>query len=875
MKQINFKKLLPHGVAIIVFLIVTVIFCKPALESGVIVQQGDVTAVESMKHQSEQYREKHGVHPLWITSMFSGMPAYNIIFDGPKSPIGFINSAFQLWLPKPLNFFFLSCICFYIFCLCLRIRPYLGIFASLGFAFATYNPILVVAGHDTKLLAMAYAPALIGSIILLFEKKYITGTVLTILFASLHLYQNHQQISYYLFLIISIMVVFYLVRWIKDKQIGSGIKSVSLAIVAAVIAVMTSAILIFPVYDFAKDSKRGGQLVMDKKDNKSGDRVEKDKTKGLSRDYAFQWSNDKTESLSILFPGVTGYGSYFSQRDGEYNIFPKLGEKSHVTSYLTEKLNLPEDQAANFAANLSSRIYWGGKPFTTGPAYQGAVICILFILGMFVLDGKHKWWILTASLLGIILAMGKYFPLLNNFFFDYLPFYNKLRTPEMALVIPQILFPMIAVMGIDKLMDMDKELAVKKLKMAGIAMGAVFVLAAGVYFTSDYSKENKQRTAAISAAFAMQDSTLNSKLQQINQQYEADTDNRIYEEFLYQSKGDAGVAKGLLNALREDRKSFYGGDILRALLFTLLTLAVIGLFVYRKVNSGIMLVALPLIVAIDLLPFGMNYLNQKSFETVDQYKANEFSPSEADELIMKDKDPNFRVFDLTGGDPFQDAKPSYFHRSIGGYHPAKLGIYDDLATYQLSGQPNASVLNMLNTRYIIRRGDNNKNVVIPNTQAMGPCWFVKGVKYVNGPVEEMKALDDFDPADTAVVDQAFKNIIGGFSPADSAASLKQTSVDNMEIKYESNSNAANLAVFSEIFYKDWNAYIDGKQVPVAKANYVLRALVIPAGKHTIDFKFEPRVFNTSYKISAISGWLTLLILLAYLVYYYKKNGAVE
>lgn len=876
MKQINFKKLLPHGVAIIIFLIVTVIFCKPALESGVVLQQGDVTAVESMKHQSEQYKEKHGTYPLWITSMFSGMPAYNIVFEGPKSPFSVINSAFQLWLPKPLNFFFLSCICFYIFCLCIKIRPYLGIFASLGFAFATYNPILVVAGHDTKLLAMAYAPALIGSIILLFDRKYITGSVLTALFASLHLYQNHQQISYYLFLIIGIMTLFYLVRWVKEKQLAGGIKSLGLAIAAAAIAVMVNAILLFPVYDFAKDSKRGGQLVMDSKnDNKGGDKVEKNKTKGLSRDYAFQWSNDKTESLSILFPGVTGYGSYFSQREGEYNVFPNLGEKSNVAAYLAEKLNMPEDQAANIASNLSGRLYWGGKPFTTGPAYQGAVICFLFVLGMFLLDGKHKWWILTASLLGIILAMGKYFPSLNNLFFDYLPFYNKLRTPEMALIIPQILFPMLAVMGIDKLIDMDKEVALKKLKQASIAIGAIFVLAAGIYFTSDYSKENKKRTAAVSAAFAAQDSTINNKLQQINQQYESETDNRIFEELLYQSKGDASVAKGVLTALRKDRQSFYGGDIMRALLFTILTLALVGLFVYRKINSTFLLVGLPLLVAIDLIPFGMHYLNEKSFETEDRYKANEFSPSEADQLIMKDNDPNFRVFDMTGGDPFQDAKPSYFHRSIGGYHPAKLGIYDDLATYQLSGQLNPGVLNMLNTRYIIQKGENGKASVIPNVQALGPCWLVKGVKFVNGPVEEMKALDNFDPADTAVIDQSFKSIIGSFAPADSASSIKQTAVDNMAIKYESNNTAAHLAVFSEIFYKDWNAYIDGKQVPIAKANYVLRALVIPAGKHSIDFKFEPKVFNTSYRITSIAGWLMFVILLAYLVYFFKTNGAKE
>jgi Bacterial membrane protein YfhO len=872
MKNFNLKTLLPHGIAIAVFLIVAVIFCKPALESGVVLQQSDVTAVQSMKHQSEQYREKHGVYPLWTTSMFCGMPAYNIMFEGPKSPFSFINSAFQLWLPKPLNFFFLSCICFYIFCLCVKIRPYVGIFASLGFAYAAYSPILVVAGHDTKLLAMAYAPALIGSILLLFDKKYISGFVLSALFATLHIYQNHPQINYYVFLIIAVITIFFIIKWIKEKEILHGTKAVGLGALAAVIGVMINAILLFPVYDFTKESKRGGQLVMDSKtDNKSNDRVEKNKTKGLSRDYAFQWSNEKKESLTLLFPGIAGYGTYFSQRDGEYNIFPKLGENSNVSTYLAEKLNMPEDQINSFTGNLSGRIYWGGKPFTSGPAYLGAVICFLFVLGMFVLDNKHKWWIFTASLVGIILAMGKYFPSINDFLFNYLPLYNKFRTPEMALVIPQILFPMLAVMGIDKLIDLDKTVSIKKIKQTAIAMAAIFVVAGGMYFSFDYSKENKQRSAAINTAFAVQDSTLGAKMQQINQQYEAETDNRVYEELLYQTKGDSQIAKGVLTALRKDRQAFFGGDILRALLFVLLTLGLTGLFAYKKINNPILIIGLSLLVLFDLIPFGMHYINEKSFEAEEKYKTNEFSPTDADQLIMKDVDPNYRVFDLIGGDPFNDAKPSYFHKSIGGYHPAKIGIYDDLITHQFSGQPNPAVLNMLNTKYLIQKTQDGKTMAVPNMESLGNCWFVKGVKYVDGPVNEMKALDNFNPKDTAVVDNSFKNIIGTFSPADSSAFIKQVAFDNMEIKYESNSNAANLAVFSEIFYKDWNAYIDGKKVPIAKANYVLRALVIPAGKHAIDFKFEPTVFNTSYRISQISAWFLFALLLWFVYYTFKSS----
>ena len=871
MKNFNFKTLVPHLIAVAVFLIVALIFCKPALESGVVLQQSDVTAVESMRHQSDVYKQQHGVFPLWASSMFSGMPAYNIVFEGPVSPFQYINKTLQLWLPKPFNFFFLCCISFYFFCMCVRIRPYVAILGSLAFAYATYNPILVVAGHDTKLLAMAYAPALLGSVLLLFDKKYIAGFISTAVFTTMHVMQNHQQITYYLFLVIGIMTIFFLAKWIKEKDFAHIGKVLPLAIGGALFGVMINAVILFPVYDYGKYSKRGGQLIMEPK---AGDaKTSNNKTAGLSRDYAFQWSNDKIESLSLLFPGVKGYGSYFSKRDEEYNIFPKLSESSHVVNYLEEKLNVPEDQATNVAANLSGRLYWGDKPFTSGPAYLGTVVCCLFVLGMFFLDNKHKWWILTASIMGIILAMGKNFPMINNFLFDHLPLYNKFRTPEMALVIPQILFPILSVMAVQKLVDGDYTNGEKKFKWTAITMGIIFAVAGALYFSMDYSKENKERTREVNNAFAKPDSSLNGKLQVINEKYQGLTDNQVYEDFLYQTKGDTKVAKDLLGALRKDREGFFGADILKGLLFVLLTLGLVGLFIYKKINSVVLLVGLPLLILIDLLPIGMKYVNEKSFETEEKYKSNEFSESNADKMILADKDPNYRVFDMTGGDPFQDSKPSYFHKSIGGYHPAKVGIYDDLATYQLSGRVNPAVLNMLNAKYIVQKSADGKTAnAIQNPGALGNCWFVKGVKFVKGPVEEMKALDNFDPKDTAVVDDSFKNIITAFAPADSSASIRQTSFDNMEIKYESNSNAANVAVFSEIFYKDWQATIDGKEVPVAKANYVLRALAVPAGKHSIDFKFVPKVFNISYTISLISNWLLLALVLLFGFYSLKNSS---
>ena len=874
MKNFNFKKLLPHLIAIAVFLLVAVIFCKPALESGVVMQQGDVTQAEAMKHQSEIYKEQHGVYPLWVTSMFCGMPAYNLIFDGVWSPFGIMDKLLQLYLPKPLNFFFLCCICFYFLCMCLRIRPYVAILGSLAFAYCSFNPILAVAGHDTELLALAYAPALIGSVILIFDKKYIAGFILTALFATLHLMQNHQQISYYTFMIIAVAGLFYLVKWIKEKDTKHIAKVIPLTIGAALIGICVNAVILFPVMDYAKYSKRGGQLAMDNKIDNKTNHIEKDKTVGLTREYAFQWSYGRLESLSLLFPGITGYGTYYSQRDDDYNMFPKLDENSNVSTYLTDKLNVPQTQADNITMNLSQSIYWGDKPFTSGSVYLGASICFLFILGMFLLDGKHKWWIFTASILGVVLAMGKNLPGINNLFFAYLPLYNKFRTPEMALVIPQIVFPILAVLTVQKLIDADYTDGLKKFKFSAITAAIIFVIAGLLYFGLDYSKENKERTSAVNAAFATPDSSLYNKMQEINQRYEPMVDNQVYENFLEQSKGDTKIPRELLAALHKDRQSFFGSDILRSLLFVSLTIGLIALYMYKRINTTILLIGLPLLTLFDLVPFDMNYVNDKSFESADKYQSNEFPLTDADKQILQDKDPNYRVFNLSVSDPFQDAKTSYYHKSIGGYHPAKLGIYDDLMTYQLSGQPNPEVLNMLNTKYIIQKNQQgNGTIVLPNPSALGNCWFVKGVKFVETPTEEMKALDNFNPSDTAVVNSEYKNIITGFAPADSSSTIKQTAFDNEDIKYESNSNSANVAVFSEIFYKDWKAYIDGNETPIAKANYVLRALLIPAGKHTIEFKFEPKIYSISRTISLIAVWLlvALLVWLCYHTFIQKKK----
>ncbi|WP_207515584.1 YfhO family protein [Longitalea luteola] len=865
MKKTLWQQVMPHLISVAIFLIVAMLFAKPALESDTVMKQGDIINWQGMVHQSDVYKEKHGHYPLWTPSMYAGMPAYQIATDGPWTPLVFIDALLKLGLPKPINIFFLACICFYFLCMCLRIRPWVAVIGGLAFAYSTTFPIFITAGHDTQMLSLAYAPAVLGGIILLFDGKYISGFIVTALFAALQISGGHQQVSYYMFLVIGVMVVFFLIRAFRSGKAVPQLKATGLAAVACILGILFNAIVLLTVYEYSKESKRGGQLVMPDKRN-TKDVMKGDKTKGLSKDYAFQWSYGWTESLTLMFPGVMGYGQHYAERDGDQFMYPKLDENSHVATHLQEKLNLPEDQATNIAFQLSGNLYWGDQPFTAGPIYLGAIVCLLFIFSMVYLDGKHKWWILTAAILGILLALGKHFAAFNYFLFDYLPFYNKFRVPTMALEITGLVLPIGAAMGLEKLVATG-HVDLKDLKLASIITGTVFLVAAGIYFSADYSNENKKRTAAISQVMSggMTASTM-AALDSINRTFPAQPDNRIYENFLFQAKADPSVARGIINALREDRQAAYGKTLVSSLIFVLIGLGILYLYAVKKINAIILLAGIGLATIIDLMIIDTKYLNSYSFGSKENYEASTFPLTAADHEILKDKDPNFRVYNTTAGDPFQgDSRTSYYHKSIGGYHPARLGIYDDLMTYQLMDGENQAVINMLNVKYRIEQNrQTNSLEAVPNPNALGNVWFVKNVQYVDGPVKEMQALNNFNPAETAIVDNSYKSMLSGAVPADSGASIKQVAFDFENIKYESNSNAPHVAVFSEIFYKEWKAYIDGKPAPIAKANYVLRALLIPAGKHNIEFKFEPTTFRTGYTLSAITGWLIALLLAAYI-----------
>ena len=441
----------------------------------------------------------------------------------------------------------------------------------------------------------------------------------------------------------------------------------------------------------------------------------------------------------------------------------------------------------------------------------------------------------------------------------------------MTLVIPQLLFPVIAALVLNKLIDNTDPESWKKFKYGAIATAAIFVMVSAFYFSSDFSRENKQRTAQFNQLYNAADPAIESKMTGLNNKFAPQKDNQIYEYGAdigaqIQNPEPLKVAREFVSSLRKDRAALLMSDIIRSLIFILIAGACIALYLKKKINAMVLIIGVTLVSAIDQLGFDTKYLNEKSFDSKEKYEASEFPLTNADKMILEDKDPNYRVWNTAGLD---ESKTSYYHKSIGGYHPAKLGIYDDLMAHQLNGRPNMAVINMLNAKYVIQQQGNDV-VAMKNPEALGNAWFVKAVKFVNGPVEEMKALTNFNPKDTAVVDEKYKSAITTYTAPDSAASIRMKIFDNDAITYESSSTGNHVAVFSEIFYKDWKATIDGKPADYFKTNYVLRGIVVPAGKHTIEFKFEPAVFFIGRNVSNIATWLLMLLLAGCIVYYARK-----
>ncbi|MEO8719556.1 MAG: hypothetical protein ABI297_03340 [Ginsengibacter sp.] len=831
----NLKKLLPHIIAIVIFLIVAVIYCKPALQ-GKVVQQSDIQGWRGMAQQSFEYKDKYGHFPLWTNSMFSGMPAYQIALDPrTKISVGYLSSVITLGLPVPVSFFFLACICFYFLCIVAGANPWISILGGLAYAYSTFDPIIISVGHNTQMISIGYAPAVLAGLLLLFQKKYWLGFTITALFSFFLIAENHVQIVYYTLIIAFIMTIAFLIKSYKEKEIITGLKSAAFGLLAGIIGLACSAVSMIPTYQYAKESMRGGKSELSSE-------IKGNKTKGgLDKDYAFRYSLGLGETFTFIVPGL--YGG--SNGGDEYTTSSKF-----VTEF--SQLGVPEDQALQYENHYS---YWGDQPGTSGPVYFGAIICLLFIFGIVYLKSWYKWWLIGASVVGVLLAYGANLKGLNYFLFDYLPFYSKFRAPTMALVIPQLCFPLLGVLAVTKFLskNIDVDETWKKLKTTTVISGIIFLLLAGFYLTASFTGPNDKSFRDEIKQSMLHVPAGQTAPPQLEQQAEQ-------------------TSRSIVSALQSDRKSLMGNDLLRSLVLISITVLLMGLYLKRKLSATIFIASLIVLNGYDLLGVATRYLNADKFVEPENFESA-FIPTQADLQILKDPDhANFRVFNQTSGDPFSDGITPYHFNAIGGYHPAKLDLYNDIITRQLS-KGNMQVFDMLNTKYfIVPNSQTGKPEAKLNPGAFGNCWLVKGIKYVENADQEMAALDNTNLRDTAIVENKYKSQITSIPKYDSIGYIQLVENRNDVIEYKFSAPSPQFAVFSEVYYpKGWNVFIDGTKADYVRTNYVLRGMYIPAGNHNIEFRFEPKSYTSGRLISIISNVFVALLILATIVFYATKK----
>jgi hypothetical protein len=830
MKTLNFKQdILPHLVAILLFVALVAVYFSPVIFEGKQLKQSDTVQWAGASSEISKHRDTYHEEPLWTNSQFGGMPAYVISVIYPGEWLESIDKAMSAGFPHPIAVFFVGLVCYYLLLLAYGVSPWLAIIGSIAFTFFSYNFVSIEAGHNSKVRAMTFAPMLIAGIVWAYRGRLLWGASLAALGTGLQLRSGHFQISYYIVFVVGILVINELYWAIKESKMKHFMIASIILAMAGGIGIGTSAARLMVLQEYTSYSMRG------KPELKPKD-VNKPKDGGLDRDYVFSWSNGAMENFTLLIPGL--YGGSSSEL---------VAKKSNAAKALS-------DLGADPSSIPQLPYYWGDQPFTSGPVYAGAIVMFLFILGLFVLDGRYKWWLLAAALLSIALATGKHFPAFNYLMYDYFPSYNKFRTVTMSIFIAQLVFPIMGVLAIQKLLTMpDAKAAEKKLRIAGgITAGIclLFWLIPGI--AGDFTSTN---------------------------------DAQLQQSF----GNDPAVFQRILSAIIDDRESMVRADALRSLAFILFAAGILIVALRKIINLQIAGLAIAILVLVDLWGVDKRYINKDSFAKT--FYGNTLEQEASDLAILADKS-DYRVLNLQN--PFNETRTSYFHKSIGGYSPVKLRRYQDLIENDLTAeidsligalrQPGFSpdqfgrftVLNMLNTKYIKYGAE--ANAVIPNPAALGNAWFVNKVRTVSSPDAELEALRTISPRTEAVIDdQKFK--VSQTSFDSTAGNIAQTAYRANRLEYKSNNTAKGLAVFSEIFYAaGWEATIDGKPADLIRVNYVLRGLEIPAGSHTIVMEFKPQTYYLGNNISMASSLLVMLGLVAAGFTAYRgigKNKALE
>ncbi|WP_306550382.1 YfhO family protein [Daejeonella sp.] len=821
-----FKRNGIHLAIIGIFIALCFVYFSPALQ-GKALYQSDVLMAQGMQKEIMDFKAKDGKGPLWTNSMFGGMPAFQIWVQYPNNVTTYVISFFKTVFPNPIDTVLLYLLGAYLLFSVLRINPWLAAAGAIAFAFSSYNFQIIDAGHSNKAMAIAFFPPILAGIILTFRRQYILGAVLTALFLAIEIRTNHIQMTYYLFIALLIYVGIELYHAIKSKSSKDFIKSFVYLAAASVLAIAVNAGMLWTTYEYSTETIRG-------KSNLTTDKSEPNN--GLDKEYAYQWSQGVGESLTFLVPNAYGGGSG-----------PNLDEKSEVAKALAAK-GIPAEQLLPAMQQLSQvglSTYWGDKQFTSGPWYFGAIICFLFILGLFIVKNRIKWWILSASILCLLLSFGRHLPFLSDLFFNYFPLYNKFRAVESILVIAGFLIPVLAILAVKEVVSQTEEpkKLQKNLLYSLYTTGGLLII-----------------LIVIPSAFLS---------------FKTQNHGLFIEQLTQITNGDKGFADSIANALVKDRTSLARMDALRSLLFVLIGAGLVWALIKKKMNTQFVFITLAVVILVDLWSIDRRYLNNAKFVEKNEL-AQQFKPRDVDQLIMRDQS-YYRVLDLSQGNPFSNSVPSYFHKSLGGYHAAKLKRYQEVLDKQFNGAINEDVLDMLNTKYLITADQNGQKEMMKNrSTAAGHAWFVQKVEYVKNADEEMMAISSFDPKNVMVVDQKFKSLIDvkkvGY---DGNGFIRLTNYHPDHLTYEYSSGRDALAVFSEMWYeKGWNAYVDGEKIPYFRADYILRAAQLPGGNHKLEFKFEPSSYYTGETISLIASIL-LLLSLGYAIFLEVKRKEVE
>lgn len=826
MKKIFSTTFLYHLLALVALLVLATVYCKPVLDNKKLAQH-DLIQATGAAHEVEEYYKKTGEYPLWTNTMFGGMPSYTIKGQFPNSWTSKVSSTISYILPDPINYVFLLLGCFYIAMAAMGYKPIISVLGAIAFGFSSYSLISLEAGHASKVLAIAFAAPLTAGVLSLYRGQYLKGIVLSSIFMMFELYSNHIQITYYLAMALAIYSVVAFVQAILAKKIKEFFIASGIIVAVSLTVLGSMATRFMDMYEYQKYTIRGPSELtpMD---------TASVSTTGLDRDYAFNWSYGVAETFNYLVPNFQGGKSGAA-----------LDEKSAI--YGTIEDNFGRENAAKFAKAEQWPIYWGDQPGTSGPAYMGAIVCFLFVLAMFIVKDSLKWWMFGVIVFFTMLAWGKNFQTVNYFIFDHFPMYNKFRAVTMIHAIVAMFMVWLSVWGISELITTDKAQLKKYLQYSlGLVGGLLLVFwLAGSTITS-FEKSNAE---------------------------EAESSKNMFIESWTQASQKPEFANAMYEALLEDRASALSSDAFRSLVFVLLAAGILYAYAATTVlKTEYVIIVIALFVLIDEWQVSKRYLNDTDFK---KRKSNKLTvaPTSADNVILEDQDPNFRVMNVTVS-TFNDATTSFFHKSIGGYSAAKLRRFQDLVDRQIT-KNNMNVLNMLNAKYfIVQNPSNGEPIAQRNPNALGNAWFVKDVVVAKNADEEMSLLDSLNPKETAIIAEDYYKKINGFKPSyDTTATIKLTSYHPEKLTYESNANAAQLAVFSEIYYNSglgWNAFIDGKPVEHVRVDYLLRGLEVPAGNHQIEFVFKPETHAKGESISLIFSILFFGGLAGAVYFFYKK-----